>query len=154
VKSIPLETSKQLPRSKLNKGDLVFAYVGTIGPVYLIEEDNKFHLGPNTAKITCKRKLDTRYLLAYFKSQFIKSEVEEKTSVGAQPSLSMTKIRSFRVIYPSLQEQKDISAILDDIDSEISRLETSLYKTKAIKQGMMQELLTGRTRLLVKEGTA
>lgn len=49
---------------------------------------------------------------------------------------------------PSLLEQKAIAQVLTDIDAEITALEKRLAKTKDIKQGMMQELLTGRTRLV------
>jgi type I restriction enzyme S subunit len=45
-------------------------------------------------------------------------------------------------------EQTDIAAILSDMDAEIEALEARLEKTRAIKQGMMQELLTGRIRLV------
>lgn len=49
---------------------------------------------------------------------------------------------------PSLSEQTAITTILSDMDSEIQALEKRLNKTRQIKQGMMQELLTGKTRLL------
>ena len=49
---------------------------------------------------------------------------------------------------PSIDEQKAIAKILSDMDVEIEDLEQKLDKYKAIKQGMMQELLTGRTRLI------
>jgi len=53
---------------------------------------------------------------------------------------------SFRA--PSVPEQAAIAAILSDMDAEIAALEQRLAKSRALKQGMMQELLTGRTRLL------
>jgi type I restriction enzyme S subunit len=49
---------------------------------------------------------------------------------------------------PTLEEQKAIAQVLSDIDSEITALEKRRAKTQAIKQGMMQELLTGKTRLI------
>ncbi len=49
---------------------------------------------------------------------------------------------------PSKGEQTAIAAVLSDMDAEIAALEQRLAKTRAIKQGMMQELLTGRTRLV------
>jgi type I restriction enzyme S subunit len=49
---------------------------------------------------------------------------------------------------PTLEEQKAIAQVLSDIDSEITALEKRRAKTQAIKQGMMQELLTGRTRII------
>ena len=49
---------------------------------------------------------------------------------------------------PNLAEQTAIAAVLSDMDAEIAALEQRLAKTRALKQGMMQELLTGRTRLV------
>ena len=49
---------------------------------------------------------------------------------------------------PSRAEQAAIAAILSDMDAEIAALEDKLTKTRQIKQGMMQELLTGRIRLI------
>lgn len=149
VRTIPRSTSNKLPRSKLHKDDLVFAYVGTIGPVYLIEEDDKYHLGPNTCKISVKDNMNPRFAFCYFISRLIKKEIIEFTSVGAQPSLSMSKIRNFKIILPATKaEQAAIAQILSDMDAEIETLDAKLLKYRMIKQGMMQELLTGKTRLV------
>jgi type I restriction enzyme S subunit len=51
----------------------------------------------------------------------------------------------------SLDEQHAIAAVLSDFDDEIDALRLRLAKAQAIKQGMMQQLLTGRTRLAVQE---
>ncbi|MFB9143367.1 restriction endonuclease subunit S [Vibrio artabrorum] len=63
------------------------------------------------------------------------------------PSLNASTIESVTASFPSKQEQTAIAIILSDMDSEIQTLEQRLTKTRQIKQGMMQELLTGRTRL-------
>ena len=49
---------------------------------------------------------------------------------------------------PTKAEQTAIAAILSDMDSELDALEAKLGKARQIKQGMMQELLTGKTRLV------
>ena len=54
----------------------------------------------------------------------------------------------FNFYLPSVAEQRAIVAILDDMDAEITALETKFTKARQIKQGMMQELLTGRIRLI------
>lgn len=148
VKTIPKSTSNKLPRSKLKKGDLVFAYVGTIGPVFLISEDDKYHLGPNTARITCKDGLNPHFLFCYFLSDLIKKEIVERISTGAQPSLSMTKIRAFPILKPTKAEQEAIAEVLSDMDTEIDALEAKLAKACQLKQGMMHNLLTGKIRLI------
>ncbi|ESS13217.1 hypothetical protein MOLA814_02218 [Betaproteobacteria bacterium MOLA814] len=57
------------------------------------------------------------------------------------------------VVIPAHEEQIAIANVLSDIDAELSELETLRDKTRNIKQAMMQELLTGKTRLIAKEGS-
>ena len=54
---------------------------------------------------------------------------------------------NFEVKLPAIDEQKAIAAVLSDMDAEIAALETKRVKYESIKQGMMQELLTGNTRI-------
>lgn len=65
------------------------------------------------------------------------------------PNIQKKALYEFRVLVMlEIEEQKAITKILSDIDSEIETLEKKLEKLKSIKQGMMQELLTGRIRLV------
>lgn len=64
------------------------------------------------------------------------------------PSLNAKTIENIEIQTPHLPEQIAIAAVLSDMDAELDALEQRLAKTRALKQGMMQELLTGRTRLL------
>ena len=66
---------------------------------------------------------------------------------------SRAHIASVEMLLPSVAEQTAIAAVLSDMDAELSALEARRDKTRALKQAMMQELLTGRTRL-VPEGAA
>lgn len=66
------------------------------------------------------------------------------------PSLSSARVESVEVSLPELTEQQAIRDALDDIDAAIDALEARWDKARAIKTGMMQELLTGRTRLPVE----
>ena len=64
------------------------------------------------------------------------------------PSLNASTIENIEIDSPNLNEQTAIAAILSDMDAEIAALEARRNKTRALKQGMMQELLTGRIRLV------
>ncbi len=57
-------------------------------------------------------------------------------------------VKNFAIALPSLLEQASIATVLSDMDAELAALEARRDKTRALKQGMMQELLTGRTRLI------
>jgi type I restriction enzyme S subunit len=63
-------------------------------------------------------------------------------------NLKPSDIEKIEFNMPTLNEQVAISGVLSDMDAEITTLERRREKTRAIKQGMMQELLTGRIRLI------
>lgn len=67
---------------------------------------------------------------------------------SAQPGLSVSKLLVMSCTMPPLPEQSAIAAILFDMDAEIAELESELAKTRAIKQGMMHKLLSGKVRLI------
>ena len=58
------------------------------------------------------------------------------------------ELAHYSIALPPLPEQTAIAVVLSDIDAELAALEQRLAKTRALQQGMMQELLTGRTRLI------
>ncbi len=64
------------------------------------------------------------------------------------PRSDWNVVKNYEVAIPKLEEQTAIATILSDMDSELSALEARRDKTRALKQGMMQELLTGRIRLV------
>jgi type I restriction enzyme S subunit len=64
------------------------------------------------------------------------------------PSLNAKTIESIELKLPSSDEQKAIAVALSDMDAEIEAVEQRRAKTAALKQAMMQELLTGRVRLV------
>lgn len=96
------------------------------------------------ALILDKTRADARYV-HYALTAFRMSSL---VAVTALPSLNGGQLRSIPLSIPtSLAEQRAIAAVINDVDSEIDKLRSTLAKVKSIKQGMMQELLTGRTRL-------
>jgi type I restriction enzyme, S subunit len=70
------------------------------------------------------------------------------------PRSDWNVVKNYEVMLPPLPEQAAIAAILSDMDAEIAALEAKLVKARQLKQGMMQELLTGRIRLPVDRGRA
>lgn len=67
---------------------------------------------------------------------------------GAQPHIHAKDLNPIPFCVPPVAEQETIATILTDMDAELAALEARRDKTRALKQGMMQELLTGRTRLV------
>ena len=78
----------------------------------------------------------------------LNTNLGDLVSTTALPSLSGSVLAQIELALPALPEQTAIAAVLSDMDAEIAALEARLTKTRALKQGMMQELLTGKTRLV------
>ncbi|MCC4766360.1 restriction endonuclease subunit S [Methanosarcina sp. DH1] len=89
-----------------------------------------------------------KYVFYQFQSEIIQRQINE--IMGATINQITNKdMASFTVLFPQSDEEKNsIATILSDMDSEITALEEKLAKARQIKQGMMQELLTGRIRLI------
>jgi restriction endonuclease S subunit len=82
-----------------------------------------------------------------FQSDDIQRQIRD--NIGATITQITNKdMNAFRVKLPPEDEQTAIAAVLSGMDAELSALEARRDKTRALKQGMMQELLTGRTRLV------
>lgn len=85
----------------------------------------------------------------YFNLDARYEELRELSSGGSgRGGLNLKLIKSLAVAYPSKEEQTAIATILSDMDAEITALEQRRKKTRDLKQAMMQELLTGKTRLV------
>jgi len=84
----------------------------------------------------------------YYLTKILTNVFTKNASGSTFLEISPNKIRQIEVNIPKYEEQISIAKVLSDIDSEIEALEQKRDKYKAIKQGMMQQLLTGKTRLV------
>lgn len=92
------------------------------------------------------RRLHGYYFYIYFRNNFY-DKVMSMTAKSSVDSVRREMIADMPISLPSIEEQKLISSVLSDMEGEFDTLNQRLAKTKKIKQGMMQELLTGKTRL-------
>jgi len=87
------------------------------------------------------------FIFILFQSEIIKKQIDEHLGATIN-QITNKSLNSFEIPFPSMEEQTRIATILSDMDNEITALETKLEKYKKVKLGMMQELLTGKIRLL------
>lgn len=88
-----------------------------------------------------------RFFKELFESEQIQRYLERTSQGGTMGVLNATMLRSLEIPLPSSAEQQAIAEVLSDMDAEIAALESRRAKTAAVKQGMMQALLTGKVRL-------
>ena len=116
---------------------------GTIGRVTFVEENYWPH---NTALwVTSFKGCDPKFV--YFLYGWI--GLERFMSGSGVPTLNRNDVHDFDLLIPPTENEQTATAqVLSDMDAEISALEQHREKTKNLKQAMMQELLTGKTRLV------
>jgi len=96
--------------------------------------------------ITVNNSLDIEYL--YYFLIYKKDELISQGQQGTQSNLNKGMVQNVIMCLPQIKEQNAIAKILSDMDLEIEQLATKKAKYQDLKQGMMQELLTGKTRLV------
>jgi type I restriction enzyme S subunit len=136
------ELSWKLKRSRLFKGDVIYPCVGSIGNAVVIQENDKFHIQQNIAKITPNNSLsNSLYLSHYLMSFYGLNEINKFNGSSSQPNILVGSLRKYSIILPSVKEQDAIANALSDTDAYITSLEKLIEKKRQIKQGAMQELL-------------
>ena len=142
-------------QNKAIKGDLFFngssetpeevgmcsVLQGNIPNLYL----NSFCFG---FRLNKDLKTDGIYLSYFFRSPMGRQLIFSLAQGATRYNLSKTNFMKLEIPYPDPAEQTAIANVLIDMDAEIEKLESQLAKYQNIKQGMMQQLLTGKMRLL------
>lgn len=90
--------------------------------------------------------IDGKYFFYFFSANFL-SEVEKYTAKSSVDSVRRNMIAEMKIPLPPLPEQHAIAAALSDADAYIAVLERLIVKKRSVKQGAMQEMLTGKRRL-------
>lgn len=123
--------------------------VASIGKVVRLKDvGGKYAISP-TLGVIRGTKVSREYLLHALKSQFVTDQFTRIMSGSTRSSVGMVVLRRLVVPLPATEtEQTSIAAVLSEMDAELAELGGLLDKTRALKQGMMQKLLTGEIRLI------
>lgn len=128
----------------VNNGDLLIGMDGDFEPV--LWKKGFALLNQRVGRVIKIKELSIPFL-SYILIKKLK-EIEDSTGSTTVKHLSHFDVENILAELPSLTEQTRIAKILSDMDAELEALEAQLGKARQIKQGMMQELLTGRVRLV------
>ena len=128
VKYIDNSDLSKLNRSKLCRGDMLFTYVGTVGQVAVIKENDKYYLAPNVALIRADSKIVNPEYMRYFfqTSRFRETQINRLLQSSSMKNIPMEKIRKFILQIPSIEEQNRVVEILDRFDTLCNDLSTGL----------------------------
>jgi len=145
----------QETQNRARKGDLFFNGSSEtpeeVGMCSVLQEDiadlylNSFSFG---FRLNKEMKADAMFLSSWFRSPEGRHVIYSSAQGATRYNIAKSNFMKLEVPYPQPEEQTAIATVLSDMDAELAALEAKLGKTRLLKQGMMQELLTGRTRLM------
>ena len=141
---ISLEGLKNSAARLLPVGTILLTTRATIGLRAILRHEAATNQGFQSLVVA--EEFDSEFM--YYLLSTVVNEMMERASGSTFPEISAPKLKEISVMLPpTLAEQQAIAAVLSDMDAEIAALEAKRAKYESIKQGMMQELLTGKTRL-------
>lgn len=136
-------------RTTLVKDDVAIALVGYPGAAAKIPDEL---IGSNISRavglLRLNGKVSPDYLVCFLNSPDGRRMVLAPSAGSAQQVVNLAALNKLEFSIPEPEEQAAIAIIFSDMDAEIAAVEAKLAKARNIKQGMMQELLTGRIRLV------
>jgi len=125
------------------KSVLIAITGATCGNVGLLN----FSASANQSVIAVEPNRETEYRFLFYSLLMKRSEILSNQTGSAQGGVNLGAIKKIEASFPLLEEQTAIAAILSDMDAEIESLEQKRDKYTMLKQGMMQQLLTGKIRI-------
>ncbi|WP_353076700.1 restriction endonuclease subunit S [Flavobacterium sp.] len=131
-------------RSKVDKGDIIFGMIGTIGNPVLLNRDD-FAI-KNVALIKEKNELKNTFLIQNLKSNHILRQIYKENVGGTQKFVSLSVIRNLEVFLPSIEEQNKISVFLSNVDNKINQLTKKKELLEQYKKGIMQKIFNQEIR--------
>lgn len=136
------------------RGDILYSHINSIdhiGKVARFDDDIELFHGINLILIRTSA-VNSLWLFKLLSGEEARKWARQVAKQAvSQASINTKELKGLLLAVPSTQEQTTIATILSDMDSELTALEQKLAKARSLKQGMMQQLLTGRIRLPVEQ---
>lgn len=136
-------------RSGVSNGDILFGMIGTIGNPVIVKKDRDFAI-KNVALIKFNgSQMNNVFVLNFLKSIHTEKQFSQKKGGSTQKFIALGVIRQILVTVPHPSEQKEIAEILLAVDEKISVNKKLKDKLTLLKKGLMQDLLSGRKRIII-----
>jgi type I restriction enzyme S subunit len=150
--NLPMVSAYDLQRLKsysLEENDIVFSRVGSVDRNALVRNKEKgwlfsgrlLRVRPNNKRV------HSPYLSYHFHHEPFKQRVRNVAVGQTMPSLNTQILNGINIALPPISEQRLIATMLGDVDALITSLEKLIAKKRLIKQGALEQLVTGKTRL-------
>lgn len=148
LKYVDSNSYKFLKKTSLYGSEVLLTKRGEIGKVYQFKTRTKYAtLAPNLYLLKFKEKINSTYLFYFLKSDLGNKQLRDINATTSLGALYKEDVKNVNILCPNIKEQQIIAEALSDVDTLIAALDKKIAKKHLIKQGAMQQLLTGKKRL-------
>lgn len=143
-KQYVFEEAPSRARRIVKKNDIIISTVRPYLKAFAMVKENINNLVCSTgfAVVRCNKNQDCRYIYQYVLSDGYIEQLKNKMVGSNYPAVNSNDIKESLVIFPTLPEQQKIADILSTVDEQIDNVDRLIEKTKELKKGLMQQLLT------------
>jgi len=134
-------------RSRVEPGDVLISVKGTTGRIGIVPLNVAGNISRDVARIRLGVGQDPEFWLQLLRSSNAQKTLQQSGVGSTRQELSIGNLRKLSFSHPQLSEQHAIAGALKDADRQVSAIERLISKKRSFKRGLMQELLTGQTRL-------
>lgn len=148
VKYTTFRHAKTLKRCIIPYGSVIIAKMMPAGRAIICPNKDPMYIqGSDVIKVKFSSGLDNNFFVYYTKTRSYLDQIDSSLQGSTRARTNISKIKSLLIPLPTIEEQKKIVEVLSSADNDLISLVSLQAKYRLIKQGMMQELLTGKTRL-------
>ena len=127
-------------RSKVDKGDILLAMIGTIGNPVIVDVDQEFSI-KNVALFKFKNSpVDPRFFKYLLESSIVKKQLERETKGGTQKFVSLKVLRNLEIPLPPIASQRTIANILDKADEIIRKRKEAIALTEQLQKSIFLDM--------------
>jgi len=132
------------------EGDFLVSGVGTLGIIYQVKSNDKFYFKDgNVLWFKKKKEISSSFFKYSFLSRYIQNQIDMQASVTTVGTYTISNAKKTKLLCPSYEEQQKIATVLGNADREIELFQQQLADLQQEKKALMQQLLTGKRRVLV-----
>ena len=141
--------NKQNKSFKIEQNDIIFGKIGTIGRPTLLPHIKNLNYTLSANIILIQPKISKLFIYYILLSEYIENQIQLSIHSTSQPAFGMNKIRSLEIKLPKISSNEFDSIVkpLIKIDNKLNKEREILRKIKIQKQGLMQDLLSGKVRV-------
>ena len=150
LRFLPEDVVEKINRYIIHKENVFISIAGSIGITGMVPEQlDGANLTENAARliIADENTLLPRFLMYWLASDHCQSEIKAQTVKNAQPKLALVRIKSLNVPLPSLQEQEEITSILDLIERKVGKAHAVKTQLQDLFRTLLHELMTAKIRV-------